>query len=543
MEAIAIIGLVAAVVSAYRDGGIIVDKIKQKRAARQAPPPPRLLEDSLARGPRAVEEAKETGVERFGTRYADKMALDSLKDILIDLQGSLLKHLRQAQEDDNMTDFTTLVDASDIGRIRTVTVLNELYIRVAMGTTVTQTSFGDIGSFSGSQIARQDGPTAPDVVSHVVTSSSVSHSNSMTIQQPRPANTESPEQTNGQRTSAKAGFFDKFRRKSSSDENVVPTSGRRLSNTRSKHDAARHGDGQDKALPLPPMASPQAAIDEDNPWATEDTRTTIMDREFAPDDRFSRAPTLVPNARQRSSMASSASSMSSLKMLSPHEFHGGFCKGAYRMQVQEKDAMKLRNRSVAKTGGRHYMACLSEDRYWACCSSQCAFEGPAHQVGNNWAFDDTVREGHGVRYRWSFLAKAHIALPKTKNKSYDYGCVFCIYGGYECPVFHGIRDFIVHVGNHRGKAISELMLRRANCVNGRIATLEEDFDVNLTPLEVDPHSRSEDAGQSAQHSLLSAAATDGVSYTTNDETANVDPWNVRNVDLNNYETYLRERKK
>ncbi|KAL8858288.1 MAG: hypothetical protein Q9178_005151 [Gyalolechia marmorata] len=544
MEAIAIIGLVAAVVSAYHDGGLIVDKIKQKRAARQAPPPPKLLEDSLARGPRAVEEVKEIGVERFGEkRYTDKIAQDSLKDILIDLQGSLLKHLRQAQEDDNMTDFTTLVDASDIGRIRTVTVLNELYLRVAQGTTVTQTSFGDMGSFSGSPIARQDGPTTPDMVSHVVTSSPASPSNGMTIQQPRSANTESPEQPNGQRSSAKAGFFDKFRRKSSSEENSVPTSSRRLSDTWSKHDAARHGDGQDKALPLPPMTLPPAAIDEDNPWATEVTRTTTTDREFAPDNRFSRAPTLVATARQRSSMTSSASSTSSAKMPPPHESHGVFCKGAYRMQVQEKDAMKLRNRPVAKTGGRHYMACLTEDRYWACCSSQCAFEGPAHQTGNKWAFDDKVREAHGVRYRWSFLAKAHVTSPKTKNKSYDYRCVFCIDGSYECPVFHGTRDFIAHVGNHRGKAIAETTLQRANCINGRIATVEEDFDINLTPLEIDPHSRSEDAGQSAQHSLLSAAATNGVSYTTNDETANVDPWNMRDVDLNNYETYLRERKK
>ncbi|KAL8941534.1 MAG: hypothetical protein Q9211_001781 [Gyalolechia sp. 1 TL-2023] len=536
MEAIAIIGLVAAVVSAYHDGAVIVDKIKQKRAVREAPPPPKLLEDSLARGPRAVEEAKETGVERFGTRYADKIALDSLKDILIDLQGSLLKHLREAQEDENMTDFTTLVDASDIGRIRTVTVLNELYMRVTKGTTVAQTSSGGMESFSGSQIARQDGPTILDVLSHVGTGSPASPNEGPIIQQPGSANTESPEQSNGQRTSAKASFFDKFRRKSSSDESSVPTSSRRLSNTRSKHDATRHGNGQDKSLPLPPMTSPQASIDEDNPWATEDTGTTTTDRGFAPEDSFSRAPTLVPNARQRPSMASSASSTSSVKMLSPNELRGGLCKGAYRMQVQTKDAMKLRNRSVAKKGGGHYLACLSEDCYWACGSSQCAFEGPAHQAGKNWVFDDTVREGHGVRYRWSFLAKAHVASPKTKNQRYDYGCVFCLYDGYECPVFHGIRDFIAHVSNHRGKAIADMMLQRVNCVNGRIATYEEDFDVNLTPLEADPHLRSEDAGQSARHRLSSAAATDRVSYTANDETVNMNPWNVSTVDLNNYKT-------
>ncbi|KAL8903576.1 MAG: hypothetical protein Q9207_003827 [Kuettlingeria erythrocarpa] len=524
MEAIAIIGCVAAVVSAYRDGGAIVDKIKQKRLGRQAPPPPRLLEDSLAKGPRAVEEAKENGVERFGTRYADKVALDSLKDILIDLQGSLLKHLRQAQEDDNMTDFTTLVDASDIGRIRTVTVLNELYMRVAMGTTVRQTSFGNMGSFATQQIAHQDSPIASNVVSQVVSSPPSSPSNGMVIQEPKSASIEAPEQPNGQRTPAKAGFFDKFRRKSSSDENSVTTSGRPLSNVRSKRDAARHSDGQDRVLPLSPMTSPQAAIDEDNPWATEDTRKMTMDRALPPDNSFSRAATLVPSPRQRPSMASSASSTSSVKTLLPYELHGGFCKGAYRMQLHEKDAMKLRTRSVAKTGGGHYLACLGEDRYWACCSSRCGFEGPARQVGNNWAFDDTVREGHGVRYRWSFLAKAHVASAKAKNGRYDYGCVFCIYDGHECPIFHGIRDFIAHVRDHRGKAIAETMLQRVQCINDRTATYQEDFDVNLTPLKVDSPSTFHDAGQSARHSLLSAAASDRVSYSTNDETTDVDPW-------------------
>ena len=276
MEAIAIIGCIAAVVSAYRDGGAILDKIKEKRVARHAPLPPRLLQDSLARGPRAVEEAKDTGIERFGTKYADKIALDSLKDILIDLQGSLLKHLRQAQEDDNMTDFTTLVDASDIGRIRTVTVLNELYVRVARGTTLTQTPFGDMGSLS----PRQDGSIAPDVVTQVNISPPASLSRGKAIQQSvSSAFPESSEQPKEQRSTAKAGFFDKFRRKSSSDDNSTATSSRRSSSLLPKREVADQGDGRARTLSLSPMASPPTTIDEDNPWAAEDTQRSTMDRE------------------------------------------------------------------------------------------------------------------------------------------------------------------------------------------------------------------------------------------------------------------------
>ena len=59
------------------------------------------------------------------------MATDALRNIVISLQGTLLRHLWSAQEDDNVTDFTVLVDASDFGRIESVTVLNELYMRMA----------------------------------------------------------------------------------------------------------------------------------------------------------------------------------------------------------------------------------------------------------------------------------------------------------------------------------------------------------------------------------------------------------------------------
>ena len=70
MEVIAVIGCVAAVVSAYKDGGKIVKKIKEGRQRRKAPSPPDFLEKSLERGPAAVEQAKEFGLERYGPKFA-----------------------------------------------------------------------------------------------------------------------------------------------------------------------------------------------------------------------------------------------------------------------------------------------------------------------------------------------------------------------------------------------------------------------------------------------------------------------------------------
>lgn len=70
LEVFAVVGAVAAVVSAYKDGSRIVAEIKEKRARKKAPPPTKYLEESLSRGPPAVEEAKNNGVERFGQAFA-----------------------------------------------------------------------------------------------------------------------------------------------------------------------------------------------------------------------------------------------------------------------------------------------------------------------------------------------------------------------------------------------------------------------------------------------------------------------------------------
>lgn len=131
-----------------------------------------------------------------------------------------------------------------------------------------------------------------------------------------------------------------------------------------------------------------------------------------------------------------------------------------------------------------------------------------------------------MRYRWPFLAKAHIAQSKVQNGRYDYGCVFCIHDGYECPVFHGIQELMEHVRLHRGTRISVLMLQKTKCIDGRIAGHDEQFDINLKPLEGKPDSVSaSDTTHSSQSGTINAAASDRGSWSARDETmADVDAW-------------------
>ncbi|EME39858.1 hypothetical protein DOTSEDRAFT_91218 [Dothistroma septosporum NZE10] len=128
-----------AITQAFNDGGAIIEKIKRKRAQKRAPPPPRLLEESIDQAPHEIEKEKQRGFNRFGKTFeeGDAIAVIALQSICIRLQSSLLEKLRNAAFDDDyaITDFTYLVDAADIGRDKTIAALHELKQRLLVAQT------------------------------------------------------------------------------------------------------------------------------------------------------------------------------------------------------------------------------------------------------------------------------------------------------------------------------------------------------------------------------------------------------------------------
>lgn len=118
--------------SAYRDGGTIIQKIKLKRSQKRAAPPSRLLEESIDQAPTDIEREKQRGIQRFGQAFesGDTIAIIALQSITIQLQGSLLEELRNAAFDDTVTDFRYLVDVADAGRDKTMNTLIELRQRL-----------------------------------------------------------------------------------------------------------------------------------------------------------------------------------------------------------------------------------------------------------------------------------------------------------------------------------------------------------------------------------------------------------------------------
>lgn len=216
----------------------------------------------------------------------------------------------------------------------------------------------------------------------------------------------------------------------------------------------------------------------------------------------------------------------------------GFCKGAFRLQAGlERKAFTVCNRPVGFA---------SMTAYWRC--EKCNFEGPVQNSVNmsegskkkakpERVFDPRVRisEGGGVRYRWAFLARCHVALkglvpfdtPLGREGAFgSFGCIFCCAEsksrgwtdasssatmnassnasikpghtansaakmsdssiGQATPIFGNLSSFMQHLESvHRAQEgwPNAEMVGRMRVVIGRVAPLEEEgWEVNFVPL-------------------------------------------------------------
>ena len=582
------IGCVAAVVSAYKDGGNIVKQIKAKRAAKRAPAPTETLETSLQRGPPAVEEAKDQGIEKYGPRYAHSrdrecegyhdllnllmynpaIAVEALRDILIHLQGTLLKHLWSAQEDDNIQDFNIVVETSDHGRIRSVMVLNELYMRMAQAAPLQRVLSGPsrvetLDSIADSRLPwdRQDHPS-DDSQSLPIFSDGV-----QTQRHPSTQNTplrqdqivdsdiglkEKPtkrwflasrtgkvHQNSIQSNSYTSGHHGTASTIIVNDDSSTMRPNGVISPRRSTSLGEAEGMPQiqqhhsaDAFSPLTWQQSPELSS---NPWLSEESASSNVEYTSSPSSpnlkqgvqrsristsdmesktgavisRDNKYPARDAKAtkiriptwpRKRSSTeATQLSETRSLSQDSDHNgsvsppsrharpssessttgtqnLYGGFCLGAYKLQVGFPDeGFKLRNQSVALTG---------QAQYWACANSHCVFDGPARRMDRGWGFSTVIKVAYGVQYRWTFLAKSHVALPKSKNREFDYQCPFCVAQRQPPGPYRTVHAFMEHVSTHRGQEPESSISDKIICIFGRVAQTHEAFDINLTPYAI-----------------------------------------------------------
>ena len=168
-----------------------------------------------------------------------------------------------------------------------------------------------------------------------------------------------------------------------------------------------------------------------------------------------------------------------LKDLLPNEMnkYAGFCKGAWRQQIGDrKRALEER----VRPGGMYNAA-----KYYQC--KQCRFEGRLIPIDKKKSgFDMRVfKLVQGIQFRWEFMFKSHIQVKEAHSDpaKATFGCVFCCAEGKGTPMFGGIQTFMNHLVEHRRSLPIGEVLYRMNCLVGRQAAIDEDFDINIISIE------------------------------------------------------------
>lgn len=507
----------AAIVSAYHDGGSIIHKIKVRRAEKRAPAPSRLLEDSIESAPQDIQREKERGISRFGQAFeeGDRIAVLALQSITIKLQSGLLQELKNATFDDEFKDFRWLVDVADSGRDQTMDTLIQLRQRL-----LTAEPIAEISPITSQAVA----PPIVQTTAAPSTPQELAGKSDQARQDPRhlPARWSRDWNGNSRDVSRDAsgeddtvsGAESSHRKRHASILGFLKHHNRSHSHSDKHADASQRPGQEDPrrtsgiqsstSIPLGAPSSTESTPSfgapsdksstqkaqwkyqdwEDDPseiWGAPEDRPSEHHDSVASVDTVRPASPTSPGSRMTSYSSNQTGFFrSSSSIIVPNPTHDndflGFCKGAARLQNGDKKA--LEKRKQLNEGWSHH----SHAQYLACCSNKCAFAG--HIDINVIMTKVWADEAKGLKFRWPFLAKSHVAQTKARNQQFSYQCTFCVYSGEKSPVFHGTDFYLEHVQKHRGY-IGEVVLYKARCVNDRVCDDSEDFDINLFPLSAD----------------------------------------------------------
>lgn len=501
------------------------------------------LESSLNRGERAVRNQYERTYKRCGDAFAqgDHLARDALQDIITHLQGQVIANLKGQWQQDTFIDFIALQDVCDSSQDRAILVLMQLQQRtITLGPieTLPSNALIAVGRLSSppQNAAQTSGQnTGPVTASSSPNTSSGNflHARNMSLSpsigpitppstpktsqcSPRPdSGRGSRERTSTDRrdpaqykpmatTVTTTGLFgigkrtkvepvvsppenplvDEYLAVAIEDANIGLSSDASIrSRTNSistaissiyEPDHPAFNSWQDYQSSSPPRS--------ERPTDSIISFDTVR---HAPSHRFSGSIKSFDSQRRASAptveVLSSNRSINSInpKDLLPSEMnmYAGFCKGAWRQQIGDrKRALEER----VRPGGMYNAA-----KYYQC--KQCKFEGRLIPIDKKkGGFDMRVfKLVQGIQFRWEFMFKCHIQVKEACSDptKATFGCIFCCAEGRGTPMFGGIQTFMNHLAEHREHLPTGEVLYRMNCLVGRQAAIDEDFDINITSIE------------------------------------------------------------
>jgi hypothetical protein len=525
------------VIQAFHDGGAIIQKIKKKRALKRAPPPPRLLEESIDQAPYGILQEKKRGIARFGRAFeqGDHITIIALQQITIQLQSSFLEKLRNAAFDDDhaITDFTYLTDAADLGRDRTIATLHEFKQRLLNASSQPEDqSLTPIVSPSPLMGSPRHSTTAlitppplassPESLMRIRTNSSISSQTARQAHRPwtrdystpsaQPSGEEdaasgaddsAPNQTRQRKRTSIFPFKKHFRNQSIPDEKIVVPAA--ISPEIVSEEAART---KSVASSTSNPARPDGIVPgkltrgvtesgakftyeewEDNPQEIWGAKANMERREtssgiIAPDTVVpgsSLLPTspMLPIQRTNSNPIGISSL---IPTPNPDNEYLGYCKGAWKLQNGDRKAL-TKGREV-EPWSRHPSSAAASMLYLSCQTKGCAFRSNIAHADTEVIWNRVFTfEARGIKLRWPFLAKSHVQQKVVVKQQYSFKCLFCVFLGGKSGVYHGMEYYLDHIVNeHRGRALGDVVLYKTSCINDRIAENDEDFDICLYPM-------------------------------------------------------------
>ncbi|KAK5168433.1 uncharacterized protein LTR77_007003 [Saxophila tyrrhenica] len=432
---------IAAVVSAFQSGAAILERMKRRGAPSLASPVPRVLEESIVQAPDEIQRERLRGILRFGPQFesGDVTAVIALQRITIQLQNSLLNKLRDVE--DGEADIMALARAADLGRDNTITTLIALRQRLAQAEMTRET-----------QSTPATSARPPSTQGHPA----MSPPREQYYPPPVPPKNNSRRGENPVMPFSPATNISRFTYREVEEDQFEIQSTFSASRPQSERNISVRTAGPRRQS----MNSDQSGSTGQSPH-----RTTSHDSVRQVDKTY---PLNFIIGSQYPSRSNN---------------YLGFCKAAWNLQCGDDKAMTKAKDFTQSAQSKYY--------FLSCSKARCSFTGRDQSAMSNRAITDLTR---GIRYRWSFLAKSHAPAKSPQEDQFTFVCMFCAFAGHKSPPMK-LSAFLEHISHqHRGNGLSEVILHRTCCIQGRICYDNETFDINLLPLEEMKEGRARDSG-------------------------------------------------
>ncbi|ORX99540.1 hypothetical protein BCR34DRAFT_592856 [Clohesyomyces aquaticus] len=167
----------------------------------------------------------------------------------------------------------------------------------------------------------------------------------------------------------------------------------------------------------------------------------------------------------------------------------GFCKGAWAVREDLKRGLGVQTRPV----GMH-----NSMQIWQC--KHCTFTGktyPGKRKKEIIINPNVYTSAVGIRYKWVFLAKSHVKRKATsaspqgtalglgangEQADSNYGCVICSVEGNVTGIYGNVETLMNHIYLEHAKGLQDKVAVKARFVVGRVAGVDEEWDLNCPSL-------------------------------------------------------------